>query len=105
MLLVRGGVSAAFAGRDDAQPVARKEESTAAEAVVADDDDGTNGDTRLSRNSPSADNASVTDNDGTDNDGTDSDGAGGPFSCPGYQPSVPGSPLNGPTMSSVTHPP
>ena len=33
--------------------------------------------------------------------------AGGPFFVPrwGYQPSVPGSPLNGPTTSWVTQPP
>ena len=83
LMLVLGGVSAAFANRDDVQP-ARKEDSASAEAVAVDDDgddddDDTNGDTRLSRltaspsatGSPSVD---VTDNDGTDSDGVDTTG-------------------------------
>src|SRR5690606_15372671 len=57
LMLVLGGVSAAFANRDGEQ--ARKEDSLEAEALAADDlddDDDTNGDTRLSRldASPSA---------------------------------------------------
>ncbi|HEX7171370.1 MAG TPA: hypothetical protein VF365_02055 [Candidatus Limnocylindria bacterium] len=83
LMLVLGGVSAAFADRGDEQ--ARREESLAADAVAVDDtddDDDSNGDTRLSRMTASqptspADAATVTDDDGaaaTDNDGTDSDG-------------------------------
>ena len=95
LLLVLGGVSAAFADRGDEQ--ARGEESPEAEAVAADDtDDDPNDETRLSRltESPTAspDDTAVTDHDGpdsdgvattgdaaaaaaqTDNDGTDSEG-------------------------------
>src|SRR5690606_26001808 len=86
LMLLLGGVSAALANRDGEQ--ARKEDSLEAEAIAADDvddDDDTNGDTRLSRlnvsatgspsaaespsamESPSASpSPSATDNDGTD---------------------------------------
>ena len=70
-LLVLGGVTAAFAGRDNVQPAVRPEDVAEAEASPTDDlDDDTNGDTRLSRGS-----ADVTDNDGTDSDGVDTTGA------------------------------
>jgi hypothetical protein len=78
LMLVLGGVSAAFANRDAEQ--ARREESLAAEAVAAEDedDDDTNGDTLLERMtasaSPSASPTGVAAANWTDNDGTDSDG-------------------------------